>query len=220
MTQALEKTFNGVETTDKYLESLFGAPRNDQNAQQWDRKRDEMDREARVRTSLMSPAKTMGLPGLLDERRLEWLITDGAFSHAPLFNRVYVHQIPRFVNKKKGLIHMPDTKASQELRSCHRGIIVGAGCLALDALRSNGVDLGHIVNFLHVNPFRIFVDYAEGFEMQVLSMTVDCIADSEDLADTLRSKVASVQIVDGKHQISDAEGKLWDPRMPEGTEVW
>lgn len=220
MTQALEKTFKGVETTELWLENHFGGPRTAENAQQWDRKKEAMDREARLRTSIMSPAGSLGLPGLLDARRMQWLITDGAFAIAPMFNRVYVHQITRFVDKKKGMIHMPDTKASQELRSCHRGVLVSAGAVALDALRSNGVDLGHIVHFIHVNPFRLFVDYVEGFEPQVLVMTVDCVAGSEDLADTLRSGAAKMQVVDGRHQITDADGHLWDPRMPEGMEVW
>ncbi len=215
-----DNTFNGVDTMQAYLEDFFGGPRTELNAQQWDRKKEEMDRDAEVRTSLMSPKGSLGLPPLLDQRRLEWLITDGAFKIAPLYNRVYIHQIPRHKNKKMGKIHMTDTTAGQQQRACHRGVIVSAGGLALDALRSNGVDLGHVVHFIHVNPYRLFVDYAVGFEPQVLVMTVDQVAGSEDLAQAIRDGKASLQIVDGKHQLTDPDGHIWDPQMPQGVEVY
>ena len=219
---SVEKTLGDVATVDDYLARHFNGPRTDANAQQWDRKKEEMGREERVRLDRMSPKGALHLPPLLDARRLEWLITDGAFAMAPLYNRVYVHQIPSSysVGKKKGLIHTPDTVAARELRACHRGVLVSAGALALDALRSNGVDLGHIVHYIHVNPWRLFVDYAEGIELQVLVMSVDCIAGSEDLADVLRSGAAKMTIENGKHQILDAEGQLWNPEMPQGVEVW
>lgn len=219
--KAFEKTFPKDTTLDDYLAQHFGGPRTEENAQQWDRKKDEMDREARLRASIMSPKGKLGLPPLLDARRLEWLITDGAFAIAPLFNRVHIHQIPRFVNKKKGLIHMPDTVAHSQLRACHRGILVSAGALALDALRSNGVDLGHVVHFVHVNPLRLFVDYAEGLEPQVLVMTVDCVESSEDLAEAIRNEKCRVVMgEDGKHRYINKDGTTWDPQMPQGVEVW
>jgi hypothetical protein len=217
---SVDKTFGNVETLDDYLTEHFGGPRSETNAQQWDRKKDELEREDRMRLSKMSPRGSLGLPDFLDKRRLEWLVTDGAFAISPLYNRVYIHQIPMPFNKKKGLIHTPDTVAHKELRSCHRGVLVGAGGLALDALRSNGVDLGHVVHFIHVNPWRLFVDYAEGHFFQVLVMTVDCVAGSEDLAEAMKTGKAKIQVVDGKHQLTDPDGHMWDPVMPQGVEVW
>lgn len=219
---SVDRTFGDMKTTEDYLRAYFKSDRNDTNAQQWDRKKEELENEGRIRLSRMSPPESLGLPKLLDARRIEWLITDGAFSMAPLYNRVYVHQIPlpHEIEKKKGAIHVPDTVASKQLRVSQRGVLVSAGCLALDALRSNGVDLGHIVHFCHVNPFRLIVDFAEGRDFQLLQMTVDCISSSEDLADVLKSGAAKVQIVEGKHQITDAEGHLWDPIMPPGGEVY
>ncbi len=219
---SVEKTFGDVRTVEDSLANKFGGPRTETNAQQWDREKEQLERQAKIREDRMSPKDALHLPGLLEARRLEWLITDGAFSIAPLYNRVYVHQIPMAydVNKKKGLIHTPDTKAAQELRSCHRGVLVSAGALALDALRSNGVDLGHIVHFIHVNPWRLHVDYVDGHTFQVLVMSVDCVAGSEDLADVLKSGVVKVVVENGKHQILDADGKLWDPQMPQGVEIW
>jgi hypothetical protein len=219
-TTSVEKTFGDIRTVGDYLQKQFGGPRTEENAQQWDRQQEQMEKEARLRESSMSPPDTLGLPKLLEQRRHEWLITDGAFAISPLYNRVYVHQIPRHANQKKGSIYMPDTVAHKELRSCHRGVLIGAGGLALDALRSNGADLGHIVHFIHVNPWRLFVDYGEGKEAQVLVMTVDCIAGSEDLAEAMKTGKAKIQVVDGKHQLTDPDGHLWDPVMPQGVEVW
>lgn len=217
---SVDKTFGDVETLEDFLTQHFGAPRNEANAQQWDRKKEELEREERLRLSKMSPKGALGLPDFLDKRRIEWLVTDGAFGIAPLYNRVYVQQLPMSFNKKKGLIHTPDTIAHKELRSCHRGLLIAAGGLALDALRSNGVDLGHIVHFIHVNPWRLVVDYAEGHFFQILAMTVDQIAGSEDLAEAMKTGKAKMQIADGKHQLTDADGHLWDPQMPQDIEVY
>lgn len=220
---SVEKTFGDLKTLDAYLASYFGRSReemNDEQRQQWDHKKRELEKEAHLRESKMSPEKALGLPPLLDARRREWLITDGAFAIAPLYNRVFVHQIPMTVEKKKGRIHVPDTVANKLQRSCHRGVLIAGGGLALDALRSNGVDLGHIVHFIHVNPWRLFVDYEDGQDYQVLAMTVDCITGSEDLAESLKTGKAKMQVVDGKHQLTDVDGHLWDPVMPQGVEVW
>lgn len=200
--------------TEDYMRDFFGGPRTEENAQQWDRKLDELDREERKYSGLMSPAGALGLPPLLDQRRLEWKITDGAFNLAPIYDRVYLHQIPMEVDGKKGRIHMPDTVKSGERRRCPRGVLVGAGLLALDAVRSNGMDLGHIVRFIHVNPWRLIVDYTEGFFPEVMVMTAGSLTGSEDLALMLRSGAMKVQMVDGKHRYVDAEGNAFDPTMP------
>lgn len=205
---------------DQFLADFFGAPRNEENAQQWDKKIEELARKERIRLDMMSPKGALGLPPLLDARRIEWQITDGAFAIAPLFDRVYLHQIELHVTGKKGLIHLPDTIRKKEHLMCPRGIIVGAGLMALDALRSNGVDLGHIVRFVHVNPWRLVVDYAEGFEPQVLVMTDGCLTGSEDLADMLRSGAMKIgHGDDGKHHYLDAEGRQFDPTMPAMPDV-
>lgn len=200
---------------DTFLEQHFGSPRTEANADQWDRKVEELSREERVRQNLMSPKGALGLPPLLDARRLEWRITDGAFALSPLYDRVYLHQIPMQIGGKKGAIHLPDTVRKKEHRSCPRGVLIAAGALALDSIRSNGVDLGHIVRFIHVNPWRLIVDYAEGFEPEVLVMTAGSLTGSEDLADALRSGAVKVEMgSDGKHRYVAKDGTTWDPTLP------
>lgn len=200
-----------------YLKAQFGRPRDElkeEQQQQWDRDLIQLQQKERLRQSLVSPRGALGLPPLLDERRLLWRIPDGAFQVAPLYDRIYLFQIPIYI-KKKGLITMTEQKEKAELRTGARGVIVAAGLLALDALRSNGVDLGHIVRANHVNPWRLAVDFAEGMEFEVLVMQAGYLSGSEDLANAIRNETTKVtRNAEGKHVLADHEGNTWDPVMP------
>lgn len=134
----------------------------------------------------LAPRGSLGLPELLDARRLEWGITDGAFEHQAAYDRILVHQIPmaHFMDGKYagpgGLIVMPDNQAKARERSAPRGIIVSAGLKALDELRTNGMDLGHIITFNEVSPWRIETDVVGGKLQHLLVMHAGHIISSED----------------------------------------
>ena len=203
-----------------FLKEQFGKPRddlNDEQRQQWDRELEQIRRLDRVESKLVSPkGEIPGLPPLLDARRMQWKIPDGAFQVMPLYDRIFIFQIPMYI-KKKGSIFMTEQKEKAELQTGSRGILVAAGPLALDALRSNGVDLGHIVRTNHVNPWRMPIDYSAdaGKEYQILMMTAGSLTGSEDLADALRSGAVKLACdSSGKHQYVDHEGNTWDPTMP------
>lgn len=152
------------------------------------------DREIRKR---MSPAGALGLPELLDQRRLEYGITDGAFAGAVLFDRVYVFQISDSDHEggffgKDSRIVTPDQTRDRLKHEAPRGILIGAGLRALDILRSHGVDLGHIVHFINSQPWRLYVDMIAGKRIPVLPMNAGDILDSEDLARELRPEGRAV----------------------------
>jgi hypothetical protein len=201
-----------------YLLDQFGKPRDQLSEEvqhQWDRELEQIRRkEARIQ-SLMSAPGELHLSPLLESRRLEWRIPDGAFNLAPIYDRVYVYQIPTYIRGKKGNIALPETKKKGELRQNPRGILVAAGLLALDAIRSNGMDLGHIIRHTHVNPWRLVIDYADGEEFELQVMTAGNLTGSEDLADVIRSGAMRIERdANGKHRYVDQEGNEWDPQMP------
>ena len=97
-----------------------------------------------------------------------------------------------------------------------RGVIVTAGLLALDALRSNGMDLGHIVNFGRLAPFAKVIDEIGGHVMTLLIMSAGDIISSEDLPRLLKDRTARVFYNPelGIHEYIDENGKAWRPVMP------
>lgn len=159
---------------------------------------------AKETVAKMSPPGTLGLPPLLEKRRLEWEIPDGVFRTAPggLFDRILIWQIPLLAKSKAedatfggGLIHKSDQSRDKEQREAPRGVIVGAGLQALDWLRSHGVDLGHIVYFAKNTVYAIQVDYTAGkWDRVSIARGGDLIL-SEDLAKAICSGEVKVEPV-------------------------
>lgn len=203
---------------EEFLRQQFGKPRAElaeEQQEQWDRQLLQLRRGEERLQSLMSKPDALGLPELLEMRRLEWRITDGAFAIAPLWDQVYIHQIETYLDGRKGIIAMTDRKKDAEHRTNPRGVIVAAGAIALDALRSNGCDLGHIVRFNHVNPQRLVVDFSDGKEFEVQIMPVSYVTGSEDLAKMLRhGDVRLVHGEDGKHRYVAKDGATFNPTLP------
>jgi hypothetical protein len=146
--------------------------------------------DAAVKAKMSLPG-SLGLPALLDARRCEWGITDGAFREHSAFERILVHQIPTVLSSGGkvggGTLWMPNTSQDAENRMSCRGIIVSAGLKALDSLRTNGMDLGHIIQFIHLAPFSIPVDYlSNGEHRYLLNLNVGDVLSSEDLALQIR----------------------------------
>lgn len=149
-----------------------------------------LSRDAAVRAKMSAPG-TLNLPAMLEKRRLEYGITDGAFREQAAFERIFVHQVALAVHTGSkiggGLLYKPETTETAERRGSSRGILVSAGLRALDHLRTNGIDLGHIIRFVHMAPFAVDVDYlSNGEQMYLLDLNVGDILSSEDLALQLR----------------------------------
>ena|SRR6187399_298842 len=155
------------------------------------REREQAERRSAVMRKRMSPPGALGLPKLLDERRLEFGITDGAFSRQAVFDRVFLWQIPMQKGDKfesDSLIHMPESVQQREKARAPQGIIVSAGLRALDQLRSHGIDLGHKILFCHAAPYHIRYDSVLGLEQHLIIVLAGDIIGSEDLATNLRTR--------------------------------
>lgn len=177
-----------------------------------------LDESVAIRAQ-MSPPGALGLPVLLEARRLEYGIIDGYFEATPCYDRVHIFQIDQFASATfdpKGTIIMPDSAKQRQTHECPEGIIVGAGLTALDHLRSHGMDLGHRVIFIRNAPWRVRVGMVLGKPQSVLPMTCGDIGASYDTTKELRSRRARVKYDKEKHEhrLIDADGNEWAPTVP------
>jgi hypothetical protein len=189
----------------------------------------EMERERHV-----AAPGTFNLPPLLEERRLKWKIPDGAFRVAAgtVYDRILIWQIPllsectedeHFIGGAGGTLYKSDQTREKDTREAPRGVIIGAGLRALDALRSNGIDLGHIVYFCKNTVYSIQVDYIAGkWERVSLAREGDLVL-SEDVSLAMRTgamKVVPYEIVgkDGsvrtEHLLADGNGIARERMLP------
>lgn len=167
----------------------------------------------------MSPPGTLGLPPLLEKRRWEELIPDGAFKTQALFDRILVMQVA----PEKGQttfagtnIIMTDSRIDRIEDEACRGIIVSAGLLALTELRTNGCDLGHYVRFIKNAPWRMKIDTVKSKDIHELVMRSGDLVSSEDLSTALREgRVKVAYNAETKvYAYVTEDGMQWDPQMP------
>lgn len=184
----------------------------------------ELLRKAKALQSRQAKPGTLGLPALLEERRLSHIIPDGAFKEAATFDRIFVYQIGRKdlaegeTDEKYGDtgIYMPQQVRDYKKMETPRGIIISAGLDALEHLHSNGMDLGHIVGFIRNAPWAKEVEFFEGAAIQMYIMRSGDLTGSEDLQANLRAgKVRYIWDMDTKEYLFvDETGKQWKPQMP------
>lgn len=130
------------------------------------------------------------LPPMLEARRWPYFIPDQAFDIMPASDTVHVWQIgrPRATYSEGGVIVMSEQARDQHRNESPRGILVSAGLLALDQLRSHGMDLGHIVYLLRLSPYRLPMDMIAHRESHgLLVLHAGDIKGSEDTMAMLRS---------------------------------
>ena len=143
----------------------------------------------------LKPRGSYNIPMLLDERRFTYGIPNGAFDAFPVFDKVYVWQIPSHERKTYsdgGAILKPDAVVAHDRNTAPRGVIVSAGLQALDSLRSTGIDLGHIVRFKKFSPFIQPIDEIDGKELTVMVIRDGDIVSSEDLATAYHERFISI----------------------------
>lgn len=184
------------------------------------REREQAERRTRAILKNMSPKGLLGLPKLLEERRWEFGITDGAFQRQAAFARVFLWQIPMqsgdTYNPESKIVMAESTKQREKNKAPY-GIVISAGLLALDSLRSNGIDLGHKVLFAHTAPYHIRYDVIDGLEQHLVILNAGDIIGSEDLATNLKKR--DVRFKQGlnangaiEHTFQDDTGKTWLPQ--------
>ncbi len=149
------------------------------------------------RRSCMADPGELGLPELLESRRIEHSIPDGAFKCAAAFDRIILWPIELYQEEKIGRIHVPSNVADKDKDTAPEGIIVAAGLEALKVLRSNGMDVGHHVYFLHMNPYWFQCQTSpRGKAHFVRILVVGDIVGSMDLAKDLRTGASRLQEFD------------------------
>ena len=165
----------------------------------------------------MSPPGALGLPELLEKRRWEYGITDGAFAFQPFHDRILVWQTSRARTResKTSLIELSDIGQKRIKESNPEGILVAAGLEALDQLRMNGIDLGHMVSFVRQAPWRKVVDYVEGKEFYVMIFRSGDLIGSEDLVRLMREGDVTIEFDEKEYQhfYKTKDGKVWRPSM-------
>lgn len=143
----------------------------------------------------LAPRGTYNIPMLLDERRFEYGIPNGAFESFPAFDKVYIWQVnltERRTYSEGGAIIKPDARVAHDRNTAPRGIIVSAGLQALDSLLSTGIDVGHMVRFKKFSPFIQPVAEIQGVELTVMVIRDGDIVSSEDLARAYHAREISV----------------------------
>jgi hypothetical protein len=182
------------------------------------REREQAERRTKMLLSRMSPRGQLGLPPLLESRRWEYGITDGAFDRQAVFDRVFIRQIAMQKGntyEPESKIVMPDSVKMKEKNKAPHGIVVSAGLTALDQLRSHGIDLGHKVLFAHTAPYHIRYDILDGEEQHLIILLAGDIIGSEDLASNLKSRavryLARTTETGVAHTFIDDNGKPWLP---------
>ncbi len=171
-----------------------------------------------------SPPGALGLPPILEEKRLKYGIPDSAWDAQAVFNKICIWQIPVDTADTYGggRIVKTDAQKKRELSEAPRGVIVSAGLQALDELRSHGVDVGHTVFFTHLAPFRKRLPSIAGKEPSLVILHSGDVFCSEELADSLRKRRARIvsKEVDGvtQHFFCDENGKVWSPAQDAAEE--
>lgn len=170
----------------------------------------------------LAPPGALGLPEALDIRRRQYGITNGAFRVQAAFDRILVFQIPE-AHFEKGYygntgIIIPENAKDGRKRGAPRGVIVSAGLRALDNLRSNGFELGDIVYFNQVAPWRIETDVIGGKMQYVLVLRDGDLIGGEDVARRLqRGDLVRKSIKDGgkiAHVYQSRDGSALKPSDP------
>lgn len=149
-------------------------------------------------TESLKPLGHFNIPELLDKRRLEYLIPNGAFESQPGFDRVYIWQIStveRNTYSEGGKIIMPDQVQAAKRNTAPRGVLVSAGLQAMDAIYSTGWEIGHIVRFKCLAPFIQPVEEIDGHTLTVMVVRDGDLISSEDQAAQLHSKQGSISNV-------------------------
>lgn len=181
------------------------------------------DRVSKELERRMAKPGALGLPELLEQRRLYYGLPDGFFKQQAAFDRVLVYQLPRFEGETYGdtSIVMPETVKDKLQKSTPRGVIVSAGLRALDTLRSNGMDLGHVVSFVHLAPWRIETDMIAGVTFYLMVMYSGDIVASEDTARLLSIGQLSIKqnVNNGlmEHVVADEKGTEVRPYVTDNS---
>ncbi len=180
---------------------------------------EQMERATAEIKAKMSGPGGLALPDLLDQRRMNYGIPDGAFRVQSVYERCLIFQISPMSSETEKfgdtLIIKPDVTKDRERVESPRGILVSAGLRAMDILESNGIQLGHIVTFIKFSPYRIPVDCIGGKWMYLMQVDAGDITGDEDLGVELRAGRRRLLFDDssGEHYIEGTKNRPMAPHV-------
>jgi hypothetical protein len=145
-------------------------------------------------------AARLKLPPLLEQRRRQFSIPEEAFREEALYDRILVWQ-PKLGDTYSGSNILMDirVKARKE-DEAPQGVIITAGLSALDVLWSHGIEVGHMVSFCNLAPYRRPLDDRDANALVILR-DGDLIS-SEDVRDLVKSGVLRVE----QHEVASGGG--------------
>lgn len=177
----------------------------------------------------ISPPGALGLPPLLDERRVAMKLPDELFQRAAVFDRIMVYQYHSEDSDSEtylpgGRIIMTEQQRSKRRNETPCGLLVSAGLSALDNVRSNGMDLGHEVTFIEQAPYRMkCLELGGRYSWSLLVLRDGDLITSKELQTALkdgkcRVEYREVENRDGvrvrQHVFVDEQGQPWTPTLP------
>lgn len=189
---------------------------------------DNLSARAKLEPTIRQTQAGMGslkLPELLDMRRVEYAIPDGAFTEQAAFDRVFLYQVLLEDGEKYGdtKIIRPSAYVQATKEAVPYGIVVSAGLPAMDTLRANGIELGHIVGFIQQAPFRKEVANINGISCYVILIRAGDITGSVDLAKAQKEGKCQVKyrefesddgVITREHIWVNNKGETWNPSVP------
>lgn len=127
--------------------------------------------------------------------------------YQPAYDRIVVYILPedaaaRESFAKGGLILKPEKVRARDKSVSPRAVLLAAGLGAMDHLRSQLIDLGHIIWVARFSPWRHVVDVdADGKDVELMFLRSADVVGSEDVEALLAEKKATVIVgADGRHQ--------------------
>jgi hypothetical protein len=153
----------------------------------------------------ISPPGALGLPPLLDQRRIEHSLVDEIFDLQAVFDRVFVYQLdPEWAQQdtftKGGKIIKTQNTKERERKEAPFGILISAGQAARDVLHSNGMELGHIVGFIRLSPWAMPVAMVNNKQVPIMMLRVADLLGSYDLTKSLRADKGVIVLDPGSQQ--------------------
>jgi hypothetical protein len=185
------------------------------------RQQQERELEAELAANFAEPGR-LGLPKMLEAKRIKYGIPNSAFESQPLFDQVLLWPVPIEASKTYGggLIAKTDAVLKRELTEAPKGVIVAAGLSALDQLRSHGADIGHTIFFYQLAPLRMRLPAIAGKEASLIMIQARYVFGSEELAANLKARACRIisrenEAGVAEHFYIDENGKTWKPAAVE-----
>lgn len=174
----------------------------------------------------MSPPGALGLPPLLDERRIKYEIPDRAFEWEACFDRVLGYQLDVFDEgyiSEGSAIFIPKHVADKNRKLTPKVLVLSAGLKARDELLSHGIQLGDICMLCRMAIFSAVFDFIDNVPQTFLQLRSGDLSAGKDTAERVRRGDLRVEYREFKsagssfwaHVYVDREGRQQgNPTLP------